>query len=471
MLYLPAVMHQRRTPSAGRWREAARGRLRAWRPVVGFAVGLVAIAAILAGPRAARAHEIPARVTVIGYAQRTTDTLRLLLRVPLEAMRDLDVPTQPDGTLDLPRLHPLLADAARLWIIDYLSVEADGTALAVPRLGAARLALPEDRSFAALGTALATLAAPPMDSAPGLRFAGPWLDVRLDYALPRGTRRLALRPALAHLGQRTTTVWHVIDTDGTDRLLTYDGNPDRVLLDPGPLDAAVRFLRDGVRHILGGLDHLLFLLCLVLPVVRWRALVGLVTAFTAAHSLTLGAAALGFAPSAGWFPPLVETLIALSIVWLAIENVLLPADRLTGRWVMAFGFGLVHGFGFAFALGDALQFAGRHLLVALAAFNIGVELGQLLVLAVTWPLVGWLLRRLRDRDRVVVAVGSVLVGHVAWHWMESRAADLALRAPYLAWPGADAVLGLALMRGALLAASALALGLLVRHLLRTYRLT
>ena len=111
-----------------------------------------------------------------------------------------------------------------------------------------------------------------------------------------------------------------------------------------------------MRHILGGLDHLLFLLCLVLPIRRWRALVGLVTAFTAAHSLTLGAAALGFAPSAGWFPPLVETLIALSIVWLAIENVLLPADRLTGRWVMAFGFGLVHGFGFAFALGDALQF-------------------------------------------------------------------------------------------------------------------
>lgn len=460
MLYLPAVTHQRRTPPHERWPAPARLCL-----LIALLVGAVL------SPTAADAHEVPARVGVIGYAQPVGDTLRLLLRVPLESMRDLDVPTRDDGTLDLPRLQPLLADAARLWLIDYLAVEADGTVLGDPRLVAVRLAVPEDRSFGTLATALAALATPPLDSAPGLRFSGPWLDVRLDYALPRATARLALRPALAHLGQRTTTVLHVIGADGDDRILTYEGNPDRLLLDPGPLDAAARFAIDGVRHILGGLDHLLFLFCLVLPVRRWRALVGLVTAFTAAHSLTLGAAAFGLAPTAGWFPPLVETLIACSIVWLAVENVLLPADRLAGRWAMAFGFGLVHGFGFAFALGDTLQFAGRHLIVALASFNLGVEVGQLVVLAISVPALAWSLRRLSGRERVAVAVGSVLVGHVAWHWMADRAIDLLTRLAAMDAPVLDAVLGLAALRLALLAAGALALGLAVRHFLRTYRLT
>ena len=457
MLYLPAVMHQRRTTPRGHWRVAA--------------LIALAVAAVPLAPRRAVAHEVPPRVGVLAYAQPVADTLRFLLRVPLEAMRDLDIPLQADGTLDIPRMPPVLAEAARLWLVDYLRIEADGVALAAPRIVAARLALPADRSFDALATALAALAAPPLDSAPGLRFVGPWLDVRLDYALPRPGARLALRPALAHLGQRTTTVLHVIDPDGTDRVLTYDGNPARVLLDPGPFDAAARFVREGIGHILGGLDHLLFLLCLVLPIRRWRTLVGLVTAFTAAHSLTLGAAALGFAPTAGWFPPLVETLIALSIVWLAVENVLVPADRLAGRWVMAFGFGLVHGFGFAVALGDALQFAGRHLVVALGAFNLGVELGQLAVLAITVPALRWALHRLRDRDRVAIAVGSVLVGHVAWHWMTARGADLAGRIASMEAPAFDAVLGLAAMRLTLVAAGALALGLAVRHFLRTFRLT
>ena len=467
MLYLPAVMHQRRTTPRGRWRAA---------PLIARAGALAVAAALLAllalfAPRRAAAHEVPPRVGVLAYAQPVGDTLRLLLRVPLEAMRDLDVPVRSDGTLDIPRMPPVLAEAARLWLVDYLRVEADGVALAAPRIVAARLALPEDRSFATLATALAALAAPPLDSAPGLRFAGPWLDVRLDYGLPHPGARLALRPALAHLGQRTTTVLHVIGADGTDRVVTYDGDPGHLLLDPGPVDAAVRFVREGIDHILGGLDHLLFLLCLVLPIRRWRTLVGLITAFTAAHSLTLGAAALGFAPTAGWFPPLVETLIALSIVWLAVENVLLPADRLAGRWAMAFGFGLVHGFGFAVALGNALQFAGRHLVVALGAFNLGVELGQLAVLAVTVPVLRWALRRLRDRERVAIAVGSVLVGHIAWHWMTTRGADLAVRGASMTAPAFDAVLGLAAMRLALLAACALALGLAVRHFLRTFRLT
>ena len=110
------------------------------------------------------------------------------------------------------------------------------------------------------------------------------------------------------------------------------------------------------------------------PIRAMRPLVGVVTAFTIAHSITLVASALGFAPTALWFPPLVEVLIAGSIVYLALENIV--GARVPHRWMIAFAFGLVHGFGFSTALREQLQFAGSHLLTSLAAFNVGVELAQ-----------------------------------------------------------------------------------------------
>ena len=99
-----------------------------------------------------------------------------------------------------------------------------------------------------------------------------------------------------------------------------------------------------------------------------------VTAFTVAHSITLFASAAGFAPDGLWFPPLIETLIAASIVYMALENIV--GLQPSAPWITAFGFGLVHGFGFSFALRERLQFAGSHLFDSLLAFNIGVELGR-----------------------------------------------------------------------------------------------
>src|SRR5256885_12830231 len=95
------------------------------------------------------------------------------------------------------------------------------------------------------------------------------------------------------------------------------------------------------------------------------------------------ASAIALAPNAFWFPPLIEVLIALSIVYMALENIVGP--KLERRWMIAFGFGLVHGFGFSFALRESLQFAGAHLAASLIAFNVGVELGQIFVLALAVP--------------------------------------------------------------------------------------
>ena len=206
-------------------------------------------------------------------------------------------------------------------------------------------------------------------------------------------------------------------------------------------------MRLGFDHILDGIDHLLFLFCLVLPVRGFKPLAIVVTAFTVAHSITLFSAAFGYAPDALWFPPLVETLIAVSIVYMALENIVprgaaggrRQAGRASRRWIIAFGFGLVHGFGFSFALRETLQFAGAHVLTSLFAFNVGVELGQLLVLALLAPLV-WLVFRFVVPERVGIVIASALAAHTAWHWMIERGSTLA---KYEWWPPGPAGLATA----------------------------
>ena len=170
-----------------------------------------------------------------------------------------------------------------------------------------------------------------------------------------------------------------------------------------------------------------------------------VTSFTIAHSVTLIASAYDLAPDSLWFPPFVETLIAVSIVYMAFENIVAAArpegtagaDRraLERRWAVAFGFGLVHGFGFSFALRDSLQFAGSHLLTSLLAFNVGVELGQLLVLIVLIPLLG-LLFRFVVAERIGTILLSALIAHTGWHWATERGYQLL----QYQWPVFDAAM-------------------------------
>jgi hypothetical protein len=389
---------------------------------------------LLAAPAtAAVAHEIPERVTVLAFVRQDGSRVQALLRVPLEAMRDVAFPLRPDGTLVLGAVSPFLREAAQLWLVPGVSLFANGEAVAAPRLGAVRLSLPSERGFDDLPSALAHLQRAPVDTTVQLAWTQALLDVRLEYENVPAGARLSLEPALAHLGGRTTTVVRTRLADGTERAFRFEGDPGRVALDPTWWQAAASFVVLGVEHILGGIDHLLFVCCLVIPVRRWRPLVAIVTAFTVAHSLTLIAAALGVRPDALWFPPLVETLIAASIVYMAAENVLRPAEVLERRWPMAFAFGLVHGFGFSFALGESLQFAGAHLVTSLAAFNVGVELGQVAVLLVVAPLLSWVFARVA-RPTALVAVLSLVVGHTAWHWMTERgsellAYDVALGAP------------------------------------------
>ena len=407
-------------------------------------------ATLLLAPAALAAHEIPARVAVHAFVKPEQDRLRVLVRVPLESLRDLDLRLTPEGYLTSEALAGELTKAAEIWVAGYLTIYENGRALADPRVAGVRVALPADRAFESYSTASAAFAAPLLSDTQ-LHWQHALVDVALEYRITSAASDFAIRPALAHLGIQTVTTLRFLAHSGAERAYQYKGDPGLVRLDPRWYHAALSFVQLGFGHILHGIDHLLFLLCLVIPFRRIYPLIGVVTAFTLAHSITLVATALGFAPTALWFPPFIETLIALSIVLMALENII--GARLERRWIVAFAFGLVHGFGFAFGLRESLQFAGSHLLTSLLAFNIGVELGQIAVLVVIVPALALLLRD-RTRERAAVIVLSALVAHSAWHWTADRFA--ALREYRVTWPAFDAAFVVALLRGTLVATVAAA---------------
>jgi len=134
----------------------------------------------------------------------------------------------------------------------------------------------------------------------------------------------------------------------------------------------------------------------------------------------------------------------VSIVYMALENIV--GANVKRRWLITFGFGLVHGFGFSFALRQTLQFAGSHLLTSLFAFNVGVELGQLLVLAIILPGLA-LLFRYGVAERIGTIILSALVAHTSWHWLTDR--YQVLRQYRIAWPEIDALFLVSAMRWAM----------------------
>ncbi len=404
-------------------------------PAAALVAGPVPIAA---GPTA---HEIPADVLVRAFVKPEGSRLMLLVRVPLEAMRDIEFPTTGPGYLDIAASAAPIRDAAELWISDYVVLYEDGEPLPAGQIVGARVSLPSDRSFGTYEEALAHLRGTPLPASTEIPWQQAMLDVLFEYPIASDRAEFAIDPGLAHLGLRTVTVLRFVPPGGAERLYQYTGNPGLVRLDPRWYQAAFRFVALGFEHILDGIDHLLFLLCLVVPFRSLRGLIPIVTSFTVAHSITLIASALGLAPSALWFPPLIETLIALSIVYMALENIVGAGQN--RRWIIAFGFGLVHGFGFSFALRETLQFAGGHLLTSLLAFNLGVELGQLFVLVLMIPVLELLFRR-AVQERLGIILISALLAHTGWHWMTERWTQLVQYD--VRWPGLNLLFLAALMR-------------------------
>ncbi|HKO54791.1 MAG TPA: HupE/UreJ family protein, partial [Thermoanaerobaculia bacterium] len=419
--------------------------------------GLWLTAALLLLAAAARpaAHDIPNDVTVQAFVKPEGQHLRLLMRVPLGAMRDMDYPKPRGRTnadlLDLGRADQSLRDAATLWLSDFLDLYENDRPIGAPQVASVRAALQSDRSFASYDEALAHVTGPRLPETTEFFWSQGLLDVLFEYPIQSDRSKFSIRPRLGRLGIRTLTILRFLPQDGTVRSFEFYGDPGLVRLDPTWRQAASQFVRLGFFHIVDGVDHLLFLACLVIPFRRFGPLAAVVTAFTLAHSITLVASAYNLAPDALWFPPLIDTLIALSIVYMALENIVLAGREVLGagsdpdgggsssralkrRWLVTFAFGLAHGFGFSFALRDTLQFAGTHLLSSLVSFNLGIEAGQLLVLVLLIPAVDLAFRYL-VREQLGVILLSAIVSHTAWHWMIERLGTL--RQFRFQWPVVD----------------------------------
>ena len=232
---------------------------------------------------------------------------------------------------------------------------------------------------------------------------------------------------------RTDVLVRIERLDGSTQTvrLTPDEPNFRVAVTAGPWAVIKTYFALGVEHILLGIDHLLFVLALLFLVGNWPRLIGTVTAFTLAHSLTLAAATLGWVkvPQSP-----VEALIALSIMFIAVEVLHRTQGRLgiaaRRPWLVAFAFGLLHGLGFAGALSE-IGLPQNAIPLALAFFNIGVEVGQLLFIAAVFGLF-WVIRSITERtaERPLVTTWDVagavarpsayVIGTLASFWLFQR---------------------------------------------------
>jgi hypothetical protein len=387
-------------------------------------------AMVAIGPHGAAAHDVPTDVRVQSFIKPEGQQLNVLVRVPLRAILDVEIPKRGPGYLDLTRAEAPLREGAAGWIVGSLEFYQEGKRLIGERIVAVRVSLPSDPSFRSYEEALTHIQGAPLPPNTELYWDQGMLDVWLDYPIQSPRSHFSIRPTFWRLGLGVRMTLRFLPVDGDSHAFEFGGDPGLIALDPSAPQAARRFVESGLFHVMAGTGQLLFLLCLVIPVRRLATLIPVVASFIVGCSITLVGSAFGLAPAGPWFPPLIETLLALSIIYLACENI--TGWRLDRR-VTAFSFGLLQGFGFSFALRNILQFAGSHLLTAALSFNTGIVFGQLPMLIVL--VVGLeLLFKMGVGERIGGIMLSALAIHPSWH----RTAEIGAVLAQFSW--LDAVL-------------------------------
>ncbi|MCB1739877.1 MAG: HupE/UreJ family protein [Gammaproteobacteria bacterium] len=398
------------------------------RPPGGMGFGVLLLAWLLGASGVVLAHRVQPALVTLSMAADGSYTLSV--RLDLEAML-AGISSEHEDTRKLPqaaqyeRLRALSADALRERLLasaerftEALDVRVDDHA-SQPRL-------------VAVDVPQVTDAAGPRSSVIELQGVSPLPAssraslVRFGYPAELGQAALRVLYQGLPIG---TTVWLAAGATSPPIHLSAAGgaNPALAAPDPGQesvlasaLQTVARYLRLGFVHILpGGLDHILFVLGMFLLSRRLRPLLYQVTAFTVAHSITLALASLGYVALPG---SVVEPLIAASIVYVAVENIVSPELR-PWRLYVVFAFGLLHGLGFADVLGT-LGLPPGELLLALIGFNIGVELGQIAVLAIATAVVLMLPWGASSNAyrRAVVLPGSATISLCGAWWLFSRLA-------------------------------------------------
>ena len=385
------------------------------------------------------AHDIPDEIVVQSYVRPQQNQMQVLLRVPLLAIADANLPKDGTGYLAMAYLDPALREAANQISNGVVFLESDER-LTRYELAHAIVSLPSDRSFDTYEAAIARVRGAKLPDATKVYYNQGFLDLELNYPIQSQVSAFSMRVLFGRgLANRTATLITFIRPDGDVRTFRIHDDTPLVRLDPQVHQAAWVFLKAGFYRFLDGLDHLLFVIVLALPFRRARDLVKPFAAFAIGHSITLTLAAFGLARMDTWFAPTIGALIALSLVYVSIENAI--GAGLRHRWAVALVFGLFHGLGFAIALQESLQFAGSHPIAALAAYNVGLELGTLIILAIALPAANLLFSQVIP-ERAGMIVTSALIGHAGWHWLTERFAIARLSS----WPLMDVTLLLTVVR-------------------------
>lgn len=380
-------------------------RLAAW--------SLLAAAAVFA--HGACAHEFKLDAVINAFVKIDAGEAQLVVRAPLYLFKSAKFPVS-NIEIDVEHSASAVERAVAAIQHDITLFENDRPLVASRATG--RLSLPSDRSFESYEQATSHLSEP-LERGTRIYIDQGYVDARITYPISSPDSVFSIRTTAGReLGDYLKVALRYMPADSDSRAMVMTSSSGTVALNPTWIGAAASFVGIGIAHILTGYDHLLFLLCLVVPLRGWREILSVVTVFTVAHSFTLLGTAFELAPSGAWFPPFVETAIAASIVYMALENIM--GVRVERRILITGLFGLVHGFGFSYGLQENFQFAGTHLLASLFAFNVGIELGQMLALAVMLPALA-LVRRLILPGRVGMIILSAIVADTGWHWMIDRA--------------------------------------------------
>ena len=400
---------------------------------------LMAIVFGLAGTAAAH-FNLNVNIRIIHVEERA-DHLRVLIRLPMAYLvADKLGPEQADGsrtpapystneTEDGKLVHYLDAEALRrdpgglaLLIAEGHVIRSEGRAL-MPEIGRLRAAPAlKQLPFATLKEADIALKGDVYPTDVEATYVGDTIvDVELFYRTA-GTPddysiASTLNPGLP--GQEDTANLVLIHGAGDPLIFRERGLMAEPLeVSRSLFEAVFTFIKEGVRHILEGYDHVLFVFCLVLGATALKDLLWRITGFTVGHSVTLALGFFGFVPKGDWFVPLVETGIALSIVYAAV--IAIGKSERMGTTAVTALIGLLHGLGFSFVLREILQLDAPNIWQSLLAFNAGVEIGQVAIALVVWPSLWALARYWPQRMTLIRGALALPCIAIAAMWIGER---------------------------------------------------
>ncbi|MGI9374027.1 MAG: HupE/UreJ family protein [Hyphomicrobiales bacterium] len=408
------------------------------------------LAALLVSVQLAAAHfKLNLNVRII-HVEHTADGLDVYLRLPMPYL--VADKLGPEGADGLPTAAPYTTNAQEDGtLVHYLDpAQLESNSLGLGKIAAEghpitaqNKTLPsnveavqvykrgEEPGFATLKAAKETFAqdlAAPKNPAP---YVGDTVvDVHIRYPAGKTVNAYELRSTLdPGLPGQDETANLIIDYGaGGSKIFRANGLlKDGVNVSRSAWAAVLTFVYEGIRHILGGLDHVLFVLCLALGANRLWGLVERVTGFTIGHTITLIAGFFGFVPTGAWFVPAIELGIAVTIVYAAYLVLRSSSTDQKDTWQMfavTTVIGLLHGLGFSFVLHEILRVDSPNLWQSLIAFNVGVEIGQLAIILAVWPLFQILYRVNQPTWRVARTAVAAICLIISAYWIFERSALL-----------------------------------------------